>query len=134
VARQVECDGVQAKRLLISLITAGILAIPTAAQAGGPARSARSSPPYDGENMVGTAGADRFRVVNNDVTVDTKGATDAGRWREGRRSPFPPTDRRTRRHFPPGDVALGQVVRDLDTCPGPARRFSRTHPEAHVGR
>jgi hypothetical protein len=31
-------------------------------------------------------------------------------------------------------AVLGQVVRDLDTCPGRARRFSWTRPVAHVGR
>ena len=30
-------------------------------------------------------------------------------------------------------AVVGQVVRDLHTA-GPARRFSRTRPEAHVGR
>jgi hypothetical protein len=30
--------------------------------------------------------------------------------------------------------ALGQVVRDPGMCPGPARQFSRSRPEAHAGR
>jgi hypothetical protein len=33
-----------------------------------------------------------------------------------------------------GDVALGQVVRDLGTYRDPARQFSRSRPEAHAGR
>jgi hypothetical protein len=33
-----------------------------------------------------------------------------------------------------GDVALSQVVRDPDTCPGPARQLSRNRLEAHAGR
>src|SRR5436190_17760145 len=32
------------------------------------------------------------------------------------------------------DVALGDVIRDLDRCLGPVRRSSRTRPGAHAGR
>jgi hypothetical protein len=33
----------------------------------------------------------------------------------------------------PEDAALGQVVTAPGTCRGSARRFSRSHPEVHVG-
>jgi uncharacterized protein YaiE (UPF0345 family) len=87
---------------------------------------------YDGGEHGQAAGADRFCVVNNDVTVDTKGATDAGRWREGGGAP-PLHGSASATLHAPGRRAR-YVLRDLDTCPGPARPFSPTHPKAHVGR
>ena len=32
------------------------------------------------------------------------------------------------------DAALGQVVTPPGTCRGPARRFSRSHPQVHAGK
>jgi hypothetical protein len=73
-----------------------------------------------------------LNVEQEETVGDLFLKTRAGRWRGAE---APPSNIRSASATPHArDVAFGQVVRDLDTCPGPARRFSRTRPEAHVGR
>jgi hypothetical protein len=69
----------------------------------------------------------------DDVTVNTKKGDRRRTLEGGRQSPLPSNRSAWATLDAPG-LALGQVVRDLDTCPGPVRQFSQTHPQAHVGR